>query len=150
MGQLSPNFTLEELTASATATRLGIDNTPTQAVIDALTGLCTIALEPARALWGVPVHIDSSFRCKVLNDDVHGVSTSEHLFGRAADCIPQGINLREAFDTIRLSDIPYDQLIIEENEWIHIGMAAEGVTPRHEAMIAVGTPGHWSYQLVTT
>jgi len=147
--QLSEHFTLEELVFSETAQERGVDNTPTQAIIDALTNLCAIALEPARALWGVAVHIDSGYRCEVLNADVHGVSTSEHLFGRAADCIPQGLDLRAAFNTIRLSDIPYDQLIIEENEWIHLGLAADGVTPRHEAMIAVGTPGHWSYQLVT-
>jgi len=33
---LSPNFTLEELTHSETAVRLGIDNTPTVEVIDNL------------------------------------------------------------------------------------------------------------------
>lgn len=146
---LSDHFTLEELVYSDTAIRLGIDNSANDEITANLTHLCDVALEPARALWGVPVHIDSGYRCPELNTDVHGVFDSEHLFGHAADCVPQGLNLRDAFDTIRHSDIPFDQVIIEENAWVHIGLAADGVTPRHEALIAVGTPGHWHYTPVT-
>ena len=107
-----------------------------------------MALEPLLELWGVPVKIDSGYRCPELNHDVHGVYDSEHLFGHAADCIPQGLNLRDAFDTAKDSNVPYDQIIIEENLWVHVGLAADGVTPRREALIAVGTPGHWTYQKV--
>jgi hypothetical protein len=152
MPQLTDHFSLEELVFSQTALDRGIDNTPSQDIIDALTRTCTIGLEPARALWGVPCHTDSGYRCPELNEAVGGADRpgheSEHEFGRAADLIPAGLALRDAFDTIRLSDIPYDQLIIENNCWIHLGVAADGVTPRHEAMIAVGTKGHWTYQKV--
>ena len=143
--QLSPHFTLEELVFSESAQRLGVDNTPTDQIIANLTHLCVVALEPARALWNVPVHVDSGYRCPELNKDVHGVYDSEHIFGHAADCVPQGISLIDAFRAIRNSGIVFDQLIIEENAWIHIGLAADGVTPRRECLVAQGTPGHWTY-----
>jgi hypothetical protein len=145
---LSPNFTLEELTSSETAQRLGIDNAPSQEIIDALTTLCYKLLEPARALLGVPFHIDSGYRCAALNAAVGGSATSEHEIGHAADCVPEGIELRDAFDRLRASDLPYDQIITECNAWIHLGMAAEGIPPRRQALSALGSAGHWVYSQV--
>jgi hypothetical protein len=146
--QLSPNFSLDSLTRSQTALRKGIDNKPPQQAIDNLTLLCSTLLEPARALLGVPLMVDSGFRCQALNEAVGGASTSEHLFGRAADLVPEGMDLREAFDKLRSSALPYDQIITECNAWIHLGMAAEGVTPRRQAMSAMGSAGHWTYSPV--
>ncbi|WP_363322819.1 hypothetical protein [uncultured Muribaculum sp.] len=37
--EAATHFTIRELTRSATATRLGIDNTPSPEAVDALTGL---------------------------------------------------------------------------------------------------------------
>ena len=145
MTNLSPNFTLEELVYSHDAEANGIDNSPTPEIIANLTRLCVVALEPARAIWGVPVHIDSGYRCTALNTLEHGVWDSEHLFGCAADCVPQGLTLLYAFRLIRQSTIPYDQLIIENNLWIHIGLAAIGITPRLQCLVAHGFPGHWTY-----
>ena len=146
--QLSPNFTLEELIFSQTATRKGINNTPNDEQIASLTRLCNTILEPARTLLGVAFHIDSGFRCEALNTAVGGAPTSQHRLGLAADCIPQGIDLQQAFDTIRNSDIPFDQIIFECREWIHLGTCAEGSIPRHEALTATGGPGAWHYQRV--
>ena len=145
MTQLSPHFTLEELTDSATATAHGIDNTAPSGIVYELTRLCENALERARAIWGVPVHVNSGYRCPALNSAVGGAATSEHLFGRAADLVPSGLNLLDAFNAIRTSDVEYDQLIIEDNEWIHIGMPAAGDTPRRQALVAVGHKGAWHY-----
>ena len=64
---LSPNFTLEELTHSETAVRLGIDNTPTVEVIDNLKFLAE-RLEDVRSILRCPMLISSGFRCHVLND----------------------------------------------------------------------------------
>jgi len=146
--QLSPNFTLEQLVFSQTAARKGIDNTPSPEIIANLTNLCVNLLEPARELLNAPIHIDSGYRCKELNVAVGGAATSEHVLGHAADCIPQGWDLALAFDTLRTSDLPYDQIIFECKEWIHLGMAADGVTPRREALTATGGPGAWHYQKV--
>ena len=56
--RLSGHFNLQELTKSQTATRKGIDNTPTPEHIERLTDLCLQVLEPTRRhlvnLWLLP------------------------------------------------------------------------------------------------
>jgi len=64
---LSANFTLKELTKSDTATRLGIDNTPDEAVIESLRLLCENILQPVRDHFGKPVKISSGYRSPELN-----------------------------------------------------------------------------------
>ena len=145
---LTEHFTLEELTHSQTAIRRGINNTPSLEIVEALTQLCTDLLEPARTLLNVPFHVDSGYRCAELNVAVGGSATSEHCLGHAADIIPQGLDLDQAFETLRTSDLPYDQIILECNTWIHLGLAGDGQTPRREALTAQGTPGHWTYAKV--
>lgn len=145
---MSEHFPLESLTYSQTATRKGIDNTPPQQAIDSLNLLCSTLLEPARALLGVPFRVDSGYRCEALNEAVGGAKTSAHMDGRAADCIPEGMDLLDAFTRIRTSDLPYDQVIIECNAWIHLAIVRDGETPRRMALTAAGSPGHWSYQVV--
>ena len=146
---MSEHFTLEDLTRSQTASRKGIDNMPPQQAIDSLNLLCSTLLEPARALLGVPLSVDSGFRCEALNEAVGGAKTSAHLDGRAADLVPQGMDLQTAFDALRKSDLPYDQIIFECKAWIHLATARPGETPRRMALTAAGGPGHWIYQEVT-
>ena len=67
VGALSPFFSLDEMTRSQTALRLGLDNTPPAEAIAELRRLCANLLEPARLLLGVPLHVDSGFRCSALN-----------------------------------------------------------------------------------
>jgi hypothetical protein len=141
--QLSPNFSLEEMIQSQTALRLGIDNTPSDLVVTHLQTTCAAALEPVRTLLGVPLHVDSGYRSLALNKAVGGSPLSAHCVGYAADIIPIGLDLRAAFDQIRNSAIVYDQLILECNAWIHIGLSEDA--PRRQNLLAQGTPGHWTY-----
>ncbi len=142
---LSEHFCLEEMTRSQTALRQGIDNTPTEGIVANLTRLCETLLEPARALLGEPFHVDSGYRCVALNEAVGGAKSSAHMTGRAADIIPQGLDLHAAFDKLRLSDLPYDQIIIECGAWLHLAVAVEGEQPRRMALTASGGPGDWHY-----
>jgi zinc D-Ala-D-Ala carboxypeptidase len=143
---LSPNFTLEELVFSPAALRKGIDNTPDAMQIDNLKALCLHVLEPVRALLGVPLHVDSGYRSAQVNLLVGSTAVhSAHLDGRAADIIPIGLDLISAFGIIKVSEIPFDQLIIECNAWLHISVAAAGELPRGECMTAAGRPGQWVY-----
>ena len=72
---------------------------------------------------------------------------SAHIEGRAADVVPVGRAILEAFHDLRISEgLPYDQLIFECGAWIHLSVAPEGQEPRREALLAQGGPGHWSYQ----
>lgn len=147
MTQLSPNFSLEELTRSQASLRLGIDNQPNEEQLANLTRLANDLLEPVRALLGFPLHIDSGFRCPQVNAAVGSTAShSAHLDGRAADVIPVGMDLKKAFDLIR-QGIIFDQLIIECNAWLHIAVATEGAHPRRQALVASGSPGHWTYEV---
>lgn len=144
---LSPNFTLAEMIRSQAALEHGINNTPDQRTVGELRRLCVTALEPARARLGVRLRILSGYRCPQVNSLVGSTAPhSAHIDGRAADTLPEGMGLREAFDALRsMPDLPFDQLILEPS-WIHIGIAREGVIPRREALIATGRPGDWRYE----
>ena len=97
---LSEHFTLEEMTASETARKMHIDNTPPDIVIKNLKILCTQVLEPARQRYGHPLTISSGFRCMKLNRIVGGQPNSYHLKGMAAD-----IRISDFQCAIRLAEL---------------------------------------------
>lgn len=142
---LSAHFSLEELTFSEAAQRHGCLNTPDAAQIEHLKMLCAQILEPARTILGCPLHINSGFRSWTVNTIVGGSPKSAHMDGRAADFVPIGLPLRQAFDTLRAGLQGWDQLLIEVNAWLHISIPPAGDLPRLQAMIASGSPGHWVY-----
>ena len=122
---ITMHFTLEEMYASDTAKRLGINNKPsTQQTIN-LVYLCAYVLEPLRVAMGKPIKISSGFRSQALNKAVGGVYNSQHLKGQAADIDIQGDMAfgRKIFDYIR-DHLPFDQLILEHNKsgtyWVHV------------------------------
>lgn len=82
---LTKHFTLEEMVHSCEAKRFGISNTPTPTVKKKLENLCKLILEPLREVWGQPIVVTSGYRCKTLNAKVNGSSTSDHIYGNAAD-----------------------------------------------------------------
>ena len=88
-------FTIQELSASATAERLAIDNTPPRAAQQMLTVLVEQLLDPIRRRYGAPIIVTSGYRCPALNTAVGGVANSHHILGCAADIVapllsPQG------------------------------------------------------------
>ena len=80
-------FTISELTASATALREGIDNSPTESAYHLLHVLVEQLLDPIREAWGEPIVVSSGYRCRELNELVGGATHSHHLLGCAADLI---------------------------------------------------------------
>jgi Peptidase M15 len=139
--RLTDHFTLRELTFSSTALRLGIDNTPTDAIIANLRILAQ-GLERVRALLGHPMHIDSGYRCEALNAAVRGSTTSAHLRGYAADfvCPGYGAPLKIVQAVLR-SGIAFDQCI-EEGTWVHISFDPR---LRNEVLTAHFGPGGTTY-----
>ena len=118
-------FTLDELTRSETAKRLGYINVPTQENIENLDKLVTNILDDMREAWGSPIRISSGYRVPRLNKAVGGVANSKHLEGKAADIQPIGKDFDEftAFVVEWLKDKDFDECIIESNgktRWIHI------------------------------
>lgn len=119
---LSEHFTLEELTASQTARRLGLDNTPPQDVLENLTYTAN-KMEKVRELLGNnPIVISSGYRSPAVNKAVGSKSKkSQHLSGQAIDfTCPKFGSPRKIVEAIKNSDINYDQVIYEFDEWVHI------------------------------
>lgn len=132
--KISDHFTLEELSFSEAAVRLGLDNTPTPNVITNL-GLVAAIMETIRTLLGDrPIVVHSGYRAPEVNEAVGGVATSAHCFGLACDfACPEFGTIYEVALAILKSDLAYDQLILEYG-WVHVGLAQEGLLSRREAL----------------
>lgn len=123
--KLTPHFTLAELTHSATAQRLKIDNTPPLEVEQRLIYTAEM-LERIRSTLGVPIVVTSGYRGPVVNRAVGGVSSSDHLTGEAADIIAPRYGTPHAVATLLaplVSTLGIGQLILEGvggKQWIHV------------------------------
>lgn len=139
---LSPNFTLEELTASETAARNGLDNTPGPIAMKNLERLAQF-LEEVRKVLGKPVVISSGYRGPEVNAHVGGSKNSQHMVGCAADIRVPGMSPDAVCKAIIASELQYDQLIREFYDparaaggWTHVSVPnTEGSTPRKQALI---------------
>ena len=118
-------FTIDELSASTEARKMGIDNTPTPEAVANLTELVDNVLDPLREKYGRPIHVSSGYRCPRLNKAVGGAVTSQHTTGEAADIyVSRARELAELFALIYYT-LPFDQLIWERGTdeapaWIHV------------------------------
>jgi len=145
---LTDHFSLEELTK--VGPHAGIDNTPPDGVAASLLKVAE-KCEQARAIWAVPVEISYGYRCPALNLAVGGSETSAHMVGLAADMIPEGLDLRAAWDALRQDPtfmVDVDQLIIERG-CVHVGLPVEahGFVPRHELRTDATVDGVRTYPL---
>ena len=115
-------FTIEELSRSATASRLKIDNTPPPEAVTALTRLTERLLDPVRELRGGPLIVTSGYRCAALNSAVGGARHSHHMRGMAADITTgNAVDNRRLFQAIMASGLDFTQMIDERGfSWIHL------------------------------
>lgn len=140
---LSDHFSLAEATASDTAARKGIDNSPPAEVIAVMERAAT-KLEKVRALLAAPLHINSWYRCSELNSAVGSNPTSQHLRGEAIDFIAPtfGDPLAICKAIIANKDlINFDQLILEHT-WVHIGFAILNSAPKNQVLSLVANGGY--------
>lgn len=133
--QLSKNFKLNEFTASQTATRKGIDNTPAAPIVERLRMLAN-TLEQVRTLLGDnSIRISSGYRCLALNRAIGSGDSSAHVQGYAVDfTCPNFGTPKEVANKIAESAIKFDQLILEGNQWIHLS-----VDPRNRRDVLTAT-----------
>jgi len=122
---LTKNFSLIELTKSQTATRKGIDNTPSAEHQDNLKSLCTHVLQPIRDHFNCVVSVSSGYRSPELCTAIGSKTTSQHAKGEAADFEIYGVSNKELADYIN-EELEYDQLILEywkeedpNSGWVH-------------------------------
>jgi zinc D-Ala-D-Ala carboxypeptidase len=122
---LTKSFTLNELTKSQEATRLGIDNTPSDEHILNLKILCENILQPIRDFYGMPLSVSSGYRSAALCEAVGSSSKSQHTKGQAADFEIFGVANKDLADWI-VQNLDYDQCILEfwspndpNSGWVH-------------------------------
>lgn len=129
------DFWLSEFTTSATAIRLGIDNTPSASIMATLINVLIPAMQAVRDLLAVPMIVKSGYRSPALNAAVRGAGSSQHLDGHACDFVAPAFGLPShvaAFLVDRMNTIHFDQLILEGG-WVHISF---GPRPRNEVLTA--------------
>jgi len=122
--RLSEHFALEEFTRSATSVRLGIDNTPTAAIVERLRKLCQHVLEPLRLRFGV-LKVTSGYRCRALNAAVGGAANSQHIRGEAADIFVSSEEVAKKMVDYAQRNLDFDQAILEHrrrtgSRWLHL------------------------------
>lgn len=132
--QLSPHFTLEEMTRSEWAARHGFPNQPGERELANLQQTA-IAMEMVRQiLGGLPIHVSSGYRSAAVNAGVGGARTSAHVLGLACDfqCPDFGTPYQGAcclMQAMKAGQLDLDQLILEYG-WVHVGLANFGQPSR--------------------
>jgi hypothetical protein len=142
--ELSPNFTLAELTKSQTAERKGIDNYPESSHIENLKLLAENILQPIRDKFG-PFIVSSGYRSPELCVAVGSTIKSQHAKGQAADFEVPGIDNLELAEWVQ-DNLDFDQLILEcympgnpNSGWVHCSIADK---PRGEVLTYVKGVGY--------
>lgn len=135
MENISKHLSMKEVTKSATATKLGIDNTPTPQHLANLKLLAEKVFEPIRDHFGKPIGVSSGYRSAALNEATPGSSsTSQHCSGEALDLdqgtTGTGITNKDVFEFIK-NNLEFDQMIWEygtkdEPDWVHVSYESTG------------------------
>lgn len=162
---LTAHFTLEELTHSDTAVRLGIDNTPPDAIIEHLRGAAR-GMETIRELLGnFSISVNSGFRCEELERvitakdyrawcarralPVDAQSWQRYFAGKAHPkgwacdwtCWRFGSPETIVRFLTQKADLHFDQLIVE-GTWVHASFDPQ---MRHQVLTASFAAGVPSY-----
>lgn len=119
---LSTHFTLEELTVSDVAARNGWRNEPGASERSNLARLATLLEHVKVAVGNKPVIVNSGYRSKQVNDAVGSKDSSQHRLGCAADIRVPGMKPKEVAKACIDAEVPYDQIIIEFDSWVHISV----------------------------
>ena len=131
--KLSKNFTLQELTASITAYRKGIDNTPSKEHILKLRLLATQFLQVLRDRIG-PLRVTSGYRSPALCEAIGSNKFSQHTKAEAVDLqyYKRGkMDNLKIYNSIISGSLEFDQIILEFGDssatkdplypaWVHV------------------------------
>lgn len=129
--QLTDNFSLYELTKTIHYDLQNQNREITDAQAYKLFKVAELH-EALRFVLNVPLIISSGYRCPELNARVGSTPRSQHLLCEAADSIPKGIPVDEAFHKLRnaakANKFQFGQLIYEKSEreglkeWLHASL----------------------------
>jgi zinc D-Ala-D-Ala carboxypeptidase len=144
--QLSPHFTLEELTVTNT----GISNHANAEETERLRALAAFMEKVRAVLNNQTISVNSAFRNEAVNRAVGGVSNSAHRLGYACDFVCPGfgspLEICRALDAAGTKGtIVFDQLI-QEGTWVHVSRDPTGNgtgAPRKMRLTLIG-PGKYA------
>ena len=118
-------FSIDEMVRSATAKKYGIDNRPSQDILNNQVLFIETWLDPIREDWGGSISVSRGYRCPELNAKVGGAKTSGHLYGYCADLQVKG-DLRKfscfVKDWMKKHKMSFDELLYESSggvTWLH-------------------------------
>lgn len=137
MVQLTPHFTLEEMTDSQTAARKGIHNVPAASSQERknLERTAQVMEEVRTILGDKPILISSGYRSPAVNAAVGGSKDSKHQQGLAVDFSCPGFGTPKQICKKlepQMRELGIDQLIHEYDTWVHLGLTTG--TPRYMAL----------------
>ena len=147
--KLSKNFSLNELTKSQTAIRMGIDNTSDTEQLVNLAVLVQQILQPCREQFG-SISINSGLRVLKLNQAIGSSDKSQHTKGEAADFEAHSTSNRRLAEWIE-EKLDFDQLILEypgpdpRDGWVHCSYKRDGGN-RKQVLTAVKEGGKTVYK----
>ena len=155
MTNLTPHFTLEELTHTD---HRELDNTPTttekciidgkEVMVNAYENLPRLAnfLEQLKViLGGKPIMVNSAFRSEAVNTAVGSKNTSDHRRGCAADIRVPGMTPDEVVKAIIASDLPYQQVIREFDRWTHVAITTNDSDIPKKSKLIIDKSGTRAY-----
>ena len=146
--RVGPNFWLSEFLHSETATRKGIDNTPTMIALANLETVTGPGLQRIRDILGVPIVISSGYRSPALNRTIGGSKTSAHMHGLAVDftAAEYGSPLTIVRRLVEHANLVRADQIIQEGRWVHVAWPEAGKVARGEVLTArFGADGSVAY-----
>ena len=151
---ISNHISKSEAIKSNTATRLGIDNTPSPYELTNMIAIANNVFEPLREWVGGPIKINSFYRCEALNKAIGGSVRSQHCEGRAID-IDDTFGYKtnaEMYDYIK-KNINFYQLIWEfgndkNPDWVHVSYISESEN-RGRCLRALKENGKTIYKDIT-
>ena len=116
-------FSITEFFKSDTADRRGINNRIPKDLLPNAEHLITEVLDPLREWYGRPIHINSGYRCPMLNKAVGGVAGSFHLTGCAADIDARDLEENKKLFSYIKEHLPFTELGWEGGgRWVHVAL----------------------------
>ena len=150
---ISKHISDREGVYSITATRRGIDNTPSEEHLENMKLLAEKIFEPLRKWVGGPIRINSFYRGPELNKAIGGSSKSQHCKGQAMDIDDTGCHKTNAEMYAWIKDnVDFDQMIWEfgddENpNWVHVSYVSPGEN-RNRCLKAYKKGGKTKYMVI--
>lgn len=73
-----------------------------ETTVDLIDSHLMYRLQGLRDAFGLPLHINSGYRCRAHNDAINGSVNSQHLYGKAVDISTKNLSGAEKYRLLQL------------------------------------------------